>query len=122
MLSSPFKGQPAELAKIEQRYVFGGGGFGLGFRGARGIEWGEKGVGLVHDYDRSRRWTRTFLIDANQPGQQPKLIWERSVRDRYGDPGNPVMRTLPNGKSVMWQNGDSIFLAGAGASPKGELP
>ena len=120
MLGAPFKDQPAELAKMEQRYVFGGGG--LGFRGARGIEWGEKGIGLVHDYDRSRRWTRTFLIDASQPGQSPKLIWERSVRDRYGDPGTPVTRVLANGRRIMQQNGNSIFLTGNGASPKGELP
>ena len=33
-----------------------------------------------------------------------------------------LMRTLANGKRIMQQNGDSIFLAGAGASPKGELP
>jgi dipeptidyl aminopeptidase/acylaminoacyl peptidase len=122
MLASPFKDQPTELAKIEQRYVFGGGGIGLGFRGARGIEWGEKSIGLVHDYDRSRRWTRTFQIDASQPGQPPKLIWERSVRDRYGDPGTPVMRVLANGRRIMQQNGNSIFLIGNGASPKGELP
>jgi dipeptidyl aminopeptidase/acylaminoacyl peptidase len=119
MLGAPFKDQPVELAKLEQRYVTVG---GPGFRGARGVEWGEKGIGLVHDYDRARRWTRTFLIDTNQPGQPPKMIWERSVRDRYGDPGNPLMRTLDNGKRIMQQNGDSIFLAGAGASPKGELP
>jgi dipeptidyl aminopeptidase/acylaminoacyl peptidase len=119
MLGAPFKDQPVELAKLEQRYVAGG---GPGFRSARGIEWGEKGIGLVHDYDRARRWTRTFLIDTNQPGGPPKLIWERSIRDRYGDPGTPVMRTLANGKKIMRQNGDSIFLAGAGASPKGELP
>ena len=121
MLASPFKDQPAELAKIEQRFVFAGGGPGLGLR-ARGFEWGEKGIAFVHDYDRTRRWARTFLIDANQPGQAPKLVWERSIRDRYGDPGNPMMRVLPNGKKVMRQNGDSIFLAGNGASPKGELP
>lgn len=122
MLASPFKDQPVELAKLEQRYAAGGGPGGGPGRGARGVEWGEKGIGLVRDYDRARRWTRTFLIDANQPGQPPKLIWERSIRDRYGDPGAPVMRTLANGKRIMQQNGDSIFLAGAGASPKGELP
>jgi dipeptidyl aminopeptidase/acylaminoacyl peptidase len=32
------------------------------------------------------------------------------------------MRTLANGKRVMQQQGDSIFLVGAGASQKGEFP
>jgi dipeptidyl aminopeptidase/acylaminoacyl peptidase len=141
MLSAPFKDQPKELVKLEQRYVsgggFGGGGFGASARS--GVEWGENGIGLVHDYDRERRWTRTFLININQPGQTPKLIWERSIRDRYKDPGSPVMRTLANTipeipgnnafgagrgatKHIMRQQGDSIFLLGRGASQKGEFP
>jgi dipeptidyl aminopeptidase/acylaminoacyl peptidase len=86
------------------------------------VEWGEKGIGLVRDYDRDRRWVRTFLIDINKPGAQPRLVWERSIRDRYKDPGTPLMRTLANGKRVLRQQGDQIFLAGAGASPKGEFP
>jgi dipeptidyl aminopeptidase/acylaminoacyl peptidase len=121
LLSAPFKDQPKELVKLEQRFAPGGGGGG-GFGGRFGVEWGENGIGLVRDYDRDRRWTRTFLIDVNQPEQAPKLIWERSVRDRYKDPGSPLMRTLANGKRVMRQQGDTIFLTGAGASQKGEFP
>jgi dipeptidyl aminopeptidase/acylaminoacyl peptidase len=120
MLSAPFQEQPRELVKLEQRFAPGFGGPG-GFAGRSGIEWGEKGIGLVRDYDRDRRWTRTFLVDINQPGTA-KLIWERSIRDRYKDPGIPLMRTLANGKHVMSQQGDSIFLSGAGASEKGEFP
>ncbi|MBZ5523785.1 MAG: prolyl oligopeptidase family serine peptidase [Acidobacteriia bacterium] len=118
MLSAPFLDQPKELVKLEQRYAPGGGGF----FGRIGVEWGEKGIGLVRDYDRDRRWTRTFLVDINQPGAAPRLIWERSIRDRYKDPGAPLLRTLPNGKRVMRQQGSVIFLAGAGASKKGEFP
>jgi dipeptidyl aminopeptidase/acylaminoacyl peptidase len=121
MLAAHFKEQPQELAKLEQRYTPGGFGGGGGF-GPRGMEWGESGIGFVRDYDRNRRWLRTFLIDINHPGEQPKLIWERSARDRYGDPGTPLMRTLPNGKRVMWQQGNAILLSGAGASQKGEFP
>jgi dipeptidyl aminopeptidase/acylaminoacyl peptidase len=121
ILSAPFKDQPQELAKLEQRFTPGFGGPG-GFGGRTGIEWAENGTGLVRDYDRDRRWTRTFLVDSGHPGQSPKLIWERSIRDRYKDPGTPLMRTLANGKHVMRQQGDSVFLVGAGASPKGEFP
>jgi dipeptidyl aminopeptidase/acylaminoacyl peptidase len=32
------------------------------------------------------------------------------------------MRTLPNGKHLLRQQGSSIFLTGTGASPKGEFP
>jgi dipeptidyl aminopeptidase/acylaminoacyl peptidase len=123
MLGAPFKDVPVELVKLEQRFAPGGfgGGPGGGF-GGRGIEWGEDGIGLVRDFDRDRRWTRTFLINVNQPGQPPRPIWERSIRDRYKDPGTPLRHTLLNGQRVMVQQGDSIFLAGAGASQKGEFP
>jgi dipeptidyl aminopeptidase/acylaminoacyl peptidase len=118
MLSAPFTDDPVELVKLEQRFVPAGGGFHSGSP----IEWGANGVGLVHDYNRDRRWLRTFLINLAQPGDQPKLIWERSIRDRYRDPGSPLMSTLPNGKRVMRQEGNSIFLVGNGASQEGEFP
>ncbi len=108
MQSAPFQSDAVEWTKLEQRFS--------------GLFQGENGMALVRDYDRNRRWVRTFMINAGRPGQEQKLIWERSIRDRYGDPGTPVMRTLPNGAVVIRQSGDTIFLTGAGASPKGELP
>lgn len=120
MLAAPFKAQPTELVKLE--YRFGGGNGGVGAFGGQGMEWGDNGMALVRDYDRNRRWTQTFMVNINQPGAPPKLIWERSIRDRYRDPGTPVVRHLANGKRVIWQNGDFIFLAGAGASAKGDFP
>ncbi|HEY1936599.1 MAG TPA: prolyl oligopeptidase family serine peptidase [Candidatus Angelobacter sp.] len=119
MLSAPFTDDPRELVKLEQRFVPAGGG---GFRSGPAIEWTENGIGLAHDYNRDRRWLRTFKIDIARPGEEPKLISERSIRDRYRDPGSPLMRTLANGKRVMRQQGNSIFLAGNGASQKGEFP
>ena len=121
MLGAPFTDQPKELVKLEYR-LNGGGGFG-GFGGRGGaVEWGANGMGLVHDYDRGRRWVRTLMFNVNQPGAATKLISERSIRDRYRDPGNPLMKRLANGKRVIWQNGDFILLSGAGASSKGEFP
>jgi dipeptidyl aminopeptidase/acylaminoacyl peptidase len=53
---------------------------------------------------------------------EPKLIWSRNTQDRYGDPGTPVTRVLPNGQRAILQTGDAIYLAGAGASPQGDRP
>jgi dipeptidyl aminopeptidase/acylaminoacyl peptidase len=106
--SAPFKDQPVELLKVEQRFS--------------GIEWGENGLGLANDYNRDRRWVRTFAVDANKPGQPARLLWERSIRDRYKDRGTPLMKTLANGKRIIRQDGEAIFLSGAGATPKGEFP
>jgi dipeptidyl aminopeptidase/acylaminoacyl peptidase len=109
-LSAPFRGEAAELHRLVHRST-----------GA--LTWGEHGgLAFVSDYDRDRRWQRTFLLNADRTAAAPRLVWERSVRDRYRNPGNPLMRTLPNGERVMWQAGNSIYLAGSGASPGGDYP
>jgi len=108
MLKAPFNGQPVELFKTENRFA--------------GMSWGERsGLVLISDYERNKRWTRTFMLDANKPDVAPKVIWSRNQQDRYNDPGTPVMRSV-SGQRVMLQNGDSIYLAGNGASPEGDRP
>ena len=88
-----------------------------------GINWfAEGGRALVSEYDRDTRRRRTFLIDMDDAKAEPRLIWDRNVQDRYGDPGSPVMRTLPDGRRVLWQEGNSIFLTGRGASSQGDRP
>ena len=105
----PFTDEPQEVWKIEHRY--------------NGITWAESpGQGLIRDYDRDRRWGRTFLIDILQSPAEPKLVWDRSIQNRYDDPGTPLMRTLPTGRVVMWQHEGAIFLSGQGATPAGEFP
>lgn len=109
MLPAPFTTPPIEIARTEHRYA--------------GLTWGEKnGVAILQEVDRDRRWGRSFLLSADQPAQAPKLLWDRSIQDRYNDPGAPVMRTLPSGQRAMWQSENSIFLTGQGASPQGDRP
>lgn len=109
MLAAPFTGKPVQIVKTQYRFA--------------GITWAEKGgIAILRDFDRARRWGRAFLITADQPSAVPKLIWDRSIQDRYNDLGTPMMRTLPSGQRAMWQDGNSIFLAGQGASPQGDRP
>jgi dipeptidyl aminopeptidase/acylaminoacyl peptidase len=109
MLKAPFTGQPIEMAKTEYRFA--------------GLSWLEKGgLAFLRDADRVTRRVRTFLLNADSPSQPAKLIWNRSSQDRYNDPGTPVTKRLPNGQSVIRQNGDNIFLEGNGATPKGDRP
>jgi dipeptidyl aminopeptidase/acylaminoacyl peptidase len=108
MLKAPFAGEPAELFKTEQRFA--------------GMSWGERdGLVFISDFERDKRWTRTFMLNAGKPEVAAKMIWSRNQQDRYNDPGTPVMRTV-GGQRVMLQNGDSIFLTGNGASPEGDRP
>ncbi|MBI2221126.1 MAG: S9 family peptidase [Acidobacteria bacterium] len=112
-LRAPFTGEPAEMMKTEYRF--------------RRIAWTERGVAIVSEYDRPKRRTRTWLIDA--PGAEARKLWDRSDEDRYGDPGLPltVTGTTPSpfgggGDGLVMQRGDSIFLRGDGASKDGDRP
>ena len=107
MLKAPFKGEPVEIFKTEERFASGG--------------FSEKGPVLVTDYERDKRWVRTFLIDPDKPATPAKLIWSRNRQDRYSDPGTPITRNI-GGQRAILQNGDWIYLNGAGASPEGERP
>jgi dipeptidyl aminopeptidase/acylaminoacyl peptidase len=108
MLQAPFDGRPAEIARLEDRYS--------------GISWIEmSSLAAVSEYDRDERWTRTWLISPGS-ADAPKLVFDRSVQDRYGDPGRPVMVTNAAGKSVARLADGWAYLAGRGASPDGDRP
>lgn len=88
-----------------------------------GVDWIEGGErALVAEWDRDRRWTRTWIVQPAVAGGGPVKLWDRSMNDRYGDPGQPVYRTLTNGVSVVRRDGGAIFLAGDGGTPDGDRP
>jgi dipeptidyl aminopeptidase/acylaminoacyl peptidase len=105
---APFT-SPVEITRTEQRYA--------------GFSWSEKpNIALLAEYDENRHWVRTFIIDVDDPQKKPNLLWDLSTDERYADPGDPVTRQLPNGFSVIRQEGDAICLAGDGSSPEGDRP
>ncbi len=108
-LSEPFSGEPVEVTKLEQR-----------FAGMEPLAKG--GLALVEDYERNKRWVRTFSVDLKVSDAPAKLLFERNVQDRYKDQGEPVMEEQANGQMAVKQDGDAIFLEGAGASPEGDRP
>jgi dipeptidyl aminopeptidase/acylaminoacyl peptidase len=77
---------------------------------------------LFFDYNRDTRRRRIFAMNHSNPSEQPRLISDLNVADRYNDIGTPVTKRLPNGFSVIHQNGDDIFLSGAGATREGDRP
>jgi len=103
-IRAPFTGDAAELLKTQWR--------------AGGFQCTEKGAILVSESDRETRMRRTWLY-ADGFGSAPTKIWELRQQDRYADPGAAMMR--PSVPKVI-QIGDSIYLTGAGASPKGDRP
>lgn len=118
-LAAPFKGEPSEVLRTEYRF--------------RSIRWTDQGVALVNEFDRGRRWTRTWVLDA--PGTAPRTLWDVSAEDRYADPGTVVQRSgglprsnVPPGDfryppdRVVVQHGEHIYTTDEGASPQGDRP
>jgi dipeptidyl aminopeptidase/acylaminoacyl peptidase len=108
-LSAPFDGLPREALKVTHRFA--------------GWDWTDRaGWVLLTEYDRDRRWHTTSLLDLAEPAESRTVLFDLSINDAYNDPGNPVYQTKPNGERTMIQDGDWIFLAGRGASERGDRP
>jgi dipeptidyl aminopeptidase/acylaminoacyl peptidase len=109
MLRAPFDAPPVEIARLEQRYD--------------SIAWGERpDIALLTEVDFNRHWTKTHILNVDDPKQKPRLLWDLSMDEHYKDPGSPVMRQLANGVSVLRMDGDSMFTSGDGSSPDGDRP
>src|SRR5262249_26285729 len=78
---------------------------------------------LVREYDRDRKWVRTSRHLLLKPEAPPKVVFDRSVQDHYGDPGTPVSRTVQSsGARVLRDGFAGLLLNGDGATPKGDRP
>jgi dipeptidyl aminopeptidase/acylaminoacyl peptidase len=106
---APFTSPAVEIGRTEQRYA--------------GFEWSEQpSVALLGEYDANRHWTRTFIMDVDNPQSKPRQLWDLSEDEHYKNPGRPVYRQLPDGVWVIRQEADAIFLSGSGSSPDGDRP
>jgi dipeptidyl aminopeptidase/acylaminoacyl peptidase len=107
--AAPFS-EPAEaLLKYQHR--------GMGFSTMQNANQ----IVLV-DYDRDRRWIRMQMYDLNRLDAPPIALVDRSINDRYGDPGTMVLTPDESGFRRIRQDGKWIYWIGSGASPKGDLP
>lgn len=106
-LSAPFESAAEEVYKTTHRAYPQG--------------WAEEpGKQYLIEYERSRRWLYASMLDVNDGTATP--WYDRNISDRYGDPGDPIMRPLDNGHWVMRQHGDDIVFRGGGSSPDGDRP
>lgn len=114
--SAPFETAPNEWLRVEHRAV------GLSY-------FKDPDILLATEYDRDRRWVRAQLHDLKSPvhalkspDAKPQVVSDRSIRDRYGDPGRIVHERDETGHLVAGQDEDWVYRTGSGASPKGNLP
>ena len=114
-LSAPFAGSPTELIAVDSRIGGGRGG---------SVTWARSDLAIVSEASRKSRKGRTWAIDPSNPSQAPRLMWERSTDDRYGDPGRFEVARGPFGDNVLLTSKDGKFayLTGAGSSPEGDRP
>ncbi len=74
------------------------------------------------EYDRDRRWTRSLLHSLSHANVGPRVLSDRSIRDRYADPGRLITVPDTSGKRILLQEGPWVYRSGRGASPEGMLP
>jgi dipeptidyl aminopeptidase/acylaminoacyl peptidase len=109
-LDAPFTGDPVPLLSFELRYST--------------ILWGNETLALAYEWWWDQRRVRSWKLNPSQPEAEPTVVFDYSWQDRYNDPGNPVMRPLPNGHYALLtdQKAETLYLIGDGASPEGDRP
>jgi len=85
--------------------------------------WGEKaGLLVIEEYERERRWRHVRAFDADHPAAPARTLFDLSANDRYRDPGSPILRLTADGRQILAQDGDALFLEGDGATSEGDRP
>jgi dipeptidyl aminopeptidase/acylaminoacyl peptidase len=107
-LAAPFDAEPHLAFRVEHRC--------LGWSSMDATD-----TLMLTEYDRDRRWLRTWICDLAEPPRN-RVLFDLSEDDAYGDPGEPMMRLHRDGTRTIRQVGQDIFLRGDGATPDGERP
>lgn len=106
-LGAPFSGEPVEMVRTDMR--------------CRGVTWGNDTLALVSEGLQGKQLTRVSRLDPSSGAVQ--VLLERSVNDRYNDPGTPLTRRNAFGQPVLHvASGGRLLMTGQGASPNGDLP
>lgn len=105
-LEAPFTGPPRELGRFAER--------------VERTDWGERGdVALVRELDQRHQRLRLWLLPT--AGGSPRLLAELNARERYRDPGRPLLRAVAGGEA-MREDGAALWFTGPGATPDGDRP
>ncbi len=109
-IEPPFTGEPIEGFKLELRY--------------RGIIWGSEDYAIVNQFWWRDRRMVTGFFNPSDLKTPPEPIFDRSVEDRYNDPGSFQTKTNRYGKTVLHFDTSNrfLYLAGQGATPEGNKP
>jgi dipeptidyl aminopeptidase/acylaminoacyl peptidase len=108
-IDAPFAGEPRTMFESEWRF--------------RGFTWGRADLAIAREGTSRGRKARTWVIDPAGK-RAPRMLWELSTEDRYGDPGAFHTKNNDFGRGVLafTPDGKSAFLKGNGASAEGDRP
>jgi dipeptidyl aminopeptidase/acylaminoacyl peptidase len=107
-LGAPFTEEPEEVFLAEHRMYW------------QNAWTADGGTAMLAQRERMRRWLYVWLLDVDEGSA--RLWFDLDEDDRYGDPGNPVFRPLPNGEWVLHQKGDAVYFRGSGSTDQGDRP
>jgi dipeptidyl aminopeptidase/acylaminoacyl peptidase len=105
---APFADEPRSLAKTQQRFG--------------GVTWGNENTAIISDSWYDTRNVKTYLINPSDPGQQPKIIFDRNYQDIYSDPGRFETRENEYARDVLAMEKGNLFLIGEGHTKEGQFP
>jgi dipeptidyl aminopeptidase/acylaminoacyl peptidase len=106
-LSGPFDGEKEAIGDFELRHL--------------GFWWGRGDLALARERWWKDRRLRIWRYHPDTPGD-PDLVFDRSFEDRYSDPGHPLQEWTDRGTRVLSAEEEILFLAGDGASDRGDEP
>ena len=87
-LKEPFnESAPKELAKCDYRY--------------NGIVWGKDDLAILGESWWKNRRARTWIINPEDPSQEPEILFDRSYEDSYNDPRTPLTKRNELGKYTL---------------------
>ena len=77
---------------------------------------------ITTEYDRDARWIKNRLYDTATSLVDSISIVDRSVNDKYNDPGRIIQRSDAAGHYIVDQRSDFVFRSGSGATELGNRP
>jgi dipeptidyl aminopeptidase/acylaminoacyl peptidase len=110
LLAAPFEADPRVLVDVDHRYG--------------GTYWGNDDLAFISGWWWKTRNAKVWRVKPGDPDTAPSVVMEYSFEDRYNDPGDPLLEPTSRGTEVLVtaNDGATVFLAGAGASPEGDRP
>jgi len=106
---APFTDDPRPLMKVQHRH------YGISY-------FARPGDMITTEYDRDRRWIKNRMYDTQKSLSDSAVIVDRSIRDKYNDPGRIVQCCDSSGHYIVDLRGEHVFRCGVGASESGNRP